>query len=130
MKILRVSILPALACLAAFFAFLPRTGADATVRIIRSTDGFIFEPASIAVDPGQRIAFVNESKVTHTATCVGCPKGSTFDTGDVQPGQTIFATFPREGRFGYRDRYHPEATGVVVAGNPPPEPAPSRSPSP
>lgn len=128
---LKVSILPAVVALAAFFSVLPRTGADATVRMVRSGDGWRFDPAVRTVASGQRVAFVNDSTVTHTASCAGCP----WDTGDVQPGQTAFITVPSGGPFRYRCRYHESIrmTGELVTpgGTPPPgatAPSPVASP--
>jgi plastocyanin len=110
-KGLRVSIFPAVAALAALFIVLPQRGADATIEMVGSTGAWRFQPAGpLRVDPGDRVAFSNDSRVTHTATCVAtgdqtgaCP----WDSGDVQPGQTVFVTLPDdEALYTFACRYH------------------------
>ncbi len=135
MKWLRFSIVPALACLAAFIALLPTTGADATMRIKTSVGPLRFVPSDVHIEPGDRIAFVNETDSTHTATCMNCPRGRDWSTGSIQPGQTIFVTFPDEGRFQVQDDHAPtEDPAQIEVGDPPattsPAPSPSPSPSP
>lgn len=122
----KYSLIPVLAAAATTFAVLPHRGADATVRIVARGEGFAFVPAEVQIQPGQRIAFRNDSKVTHTATCDGCP----WTSRDVQPGQTRFVTFPTALRTTYRCAYHAEDqafTGQVTVGSPP---APEATPSP
>jgi plastocyanin len=120
---LRYSILPAVAALSAFFVVLPTTGADARIKIVDAGAGWAFSPATVRVEPGARIAFVNQTGVTHAADCDACP----WTSGDVEPGQTRMVTFPSEIGSGFHCRYHPELmTGSLTVGTPP-SPSPSAS---
>jgi len=130
-RMIKGSILPALAALAALFIVLPTGGGDAEVTMVSVADGgWAFQPAEIEVDEGARIAFSNDSTVTHTATCVGCP----WDTGDVQPGETVFLTFDDAARYQFFCRYHGSTgamTGQLTVGNPPAStPSPAAPPTP
>lgn len=124
----RYSIVPALGALAAVFLVLPTTGADATVTIAEVEGGaWAYEPAELSVAVGDRIAFTNETEVTHTANCLDCP----WKTGDIQPGQTKMVTFIEDLRATFVCRYHSELlVGTLVVGNPgPAESAPGPSPA-
>lgn len=125
----RFSILPAVGALAAFFMVLPQTGGDATVEMVRARGSWRFDPQEIRVDLGERIAFVNDSSVTHTATCTSCA-GDAWDTGDVQPGQTKLLAFEETKSYLFACRYHGQVqgmTGQLTVGDAPPPPSPSPS---
>jgi plastocyanin len=125
-KGMRYSIIPTVAALAALFIVLPKTGAGAEVTMIGDTGAWRFEPAALEVEPGARVAFVNETGATHTADCVGCP----WSTGDVQPEQTRTVVFRTEGVYPFGCRYHPDLmTGTLIVGTPPPGSSPSPSPT-
>lgn len=120
----RVSILPAVAALAALFIVLPITGANATVVIAGTAPEWRYEPTQATIAVGERFAFRNETGVTHTADCVGCP----WRSGDIQPGQTTFLPFEEDASFEYRCRYHPEVlVGRLTVGEGGPLPAPEAS---
>lgn len=124
----KYSLIPVIAGVAALFAVLPHRGGDATVRIVAASGGFAFDPGATTIQPGQRVAFVNETKQTHTATCDGCP----WTSGDIQPSQTKFVTFGAEARTSFACTYHPEEArlrGTLVVGSPPAAATPSPSPS-
>ena len=70
--------------------------------------GIRFRPAKISVKTGGAVTFVNDSKLTHTATCRGC----SADTGDLQPGLIRTITFTKPGTFPIFCRYH-GAQGMV-----------------
>lgn len=118
-------MLPVVVVAAALVMSLPRTGADATIKIVSRDGGFAFEPALVRVDPGQRVEFLNETTQTHTATCSGCP----WDVGDIQPGQSKFVTFSAVQSYGYGCRYHSGESGRIVIGDAEQSPAPSPSPA-
>jgi plastocyanin len=124
----RYSLLPAAIALSALFIVLPSTAADATIKFLGKDPGFRLSPTSLHVERGARVAFENDTRTTHTATCGSCPKDA-WDTGDIQPGQTVFLTFDKEGTFTYVCRYHTNLIGQLVVGNPEASPSPSPSPS-
>jgi len=121
---MRNSIIPTVAALAALFIVLPKTGAGAEVVMVGDTGAWRFEPAELRIEVGARVAFVNQTGVTHTADCVGCP----WSAGDVQPEQTRTVVFRTDGAFQYGCRYHPDLmAGILIVGAPPPSPPPSPS---
>lgn len=122
----KYSLIPVVAGISALFAVLPHEGGNATVRIVAEGKGFAYQGAAVKIAVGQRIAFVNDSKQTHTATCEGCP----WTTGDIQPSQTKFVTYDEAMATSFSCIYHPDSTGlkgtvVVGSGGPAPSPTPS-----
>ena len=72
--------------------------------------GFAFSPASFEVKAGDTIIFVNADSAPHTATA----EDGSFDTGRINPGQSVQVTIPA-GRRPYFCQYHPSMTGVATA---------------
>lgn len=108
-------MLPAAIALSAFFTALPRTGTGTTIKIVGSASSPRFSPAVVTVAPGARVAFQNDTRATQTATCTDC--GATgWDSGDIQPGQTVFVDLRTAGSFSFASRYDPQATGRLIVG--------------
>lgn len=87
------------------------------VRIVNDdADGF--SPATLTVDQGQSVSFVNADGDDHTAT------GSGFNTGIIASGGVATVTLDTPGTFAYACQIHPEMTGSIAvrdaAGNVPP----------
>jgi plastocyanin len=122
-KLLRIVGVPAFAAFSALFMVLPHGGGDATVRFSGAGPQWRIVPAEVRIDPGQRVAFANDTTETHTATCIGCG----WDTGDVQPGQTVFITFRTAQSHAFACRYHRGEVGRLTVGDvaPAPEPTPA-----
>jgi plastocyanin len=87
------------------------SGATATASGAKSVDiaNFAFHPHTLRVKRGARVAFVNSSKVTHTATRAG-----SFDTNRIKPGTTKFVRFESKGTFAYHCKIHPFMHGKIV----------------
>ena len=114
---IRYSLFPAAVALAALFIALPQTGADATVKIVRDGSTPSFSPSILSVKPGARVAFENDTRQTETATCFNCTPKTTWDSGDIQPGQTVFVTLPdAAAAFDYASRYEDALQGRLLAG--------------
>jgi plastocyanin len=133
-KGVRVSILPVVGGLAALFLVLPHTGADAKIAMTGPEGEWTFSPDELRAEPGARVAFTNRTHITHTATCAsfeGDPSPCTWDTGDVQPGQTVFVTLPdADATYSFGCRYHARNFGmagrlITGAGSSVPVPSPS-----
>jgi len=77
-----------------------------------------FSPATLTVDQGQSVSFVNVHSDDHTAT------GSGFDTGIIGTGGVATVTLDTPGTFAYACQIHPEMTGSIAvrdaSGNVPP----------
>jgi plastocyanin len=112
----RYSLFPAAIAFAALFAVLPQTGADKTIKIVGKEGSLRFQPAIASVEPGARVAFENDTRLTETATCLTCT-GKAWDTGDIQPGQTIFLTIPTTaGDYQYGSVYDQGLIGRLLVG--------------
>lgn len=94
----------------------------------------VFAPGAITVDEGDTVTFVNTGQLPHTATA----KDKSWDTGNLDPGQSKSITIGNPGTIEYACLYH-EGLGMVgkitvVGGGPArpvsPAPAAPASPSP
>ena len=115
-----------LSCLVAlsFFALLvvvPLAGAHPQDMMGQSTtpnmwtvsiEDFQFDPADVAIQPGDTIMWVNEGNTPHTVTS----DDGQFDSEVLNPGESFMFTFPEAGTFSYHCEIHPSMTGSVTVG--------------
>ncbi|MGH2976579.1 MAG: cupredoxin domain-containing protein [Solirubrobacterales bacterium] len=104
-----------IAVLAAFIgqaatAAQPGSAQASKAKSVR-VDRFEFQPGTLAVSKGARVAFSNASGVAHTATDKGA-----FDTGRIEPGHSVAVRFAQKGTFSYRCKIHPFMHGKIVVG--------------
>jgi plastocyanin len=104
----------------------PAPQAAAEVRMANST----FRPASLTVDAGTAVRFVNDDDRDHTVTA----SAGGFNSGLLGAGSTWTRTFSTPGTFGYLCAFHPDMTGTIAVrsssgGTPPPAPAPTPAPA-
>ena len=104
-------ILPVIAAISGLFLLIPRSGVAVQVRFVERAGRIQYVPSTPSVPAGGRVEFVNETGSTHTATCLGCP----WDSGDVQPDQSIVVPFRTAGTFQFSCRYHGERLGETGA---------------
>jgi plastocyanin len=125
-RVLKYSLVATAAAFAALFAVLPATPTGRKVEMVRA-DGFRFRPTTVRIALDGAVTFTNNSRVTHTATCTGCPRD--FDTGDVFPGASRTVRFARAGVYRFACRYHGARgmAAVLVVGS---APGPAAGPSP
>src|SRR5215203_2497787 len=71
-----------------------------------------FDVADIAIEPGTTVLWVNEGKVPHTVTA----DDGSFDSGELNPGDSYIVTFLGSGRLSYHCQLHPEMVGSVTVG--------------
>ena len=71
-----------------------------------------FNPAQLNVAPGTTVTFVNNDTEPHTATA----DNGAFDTGVLQPGQSLDVFLDGEGMVTYHCELHPEMQGSIVVG--------------
>lgn len=67
-----------------------------------------FDPAIITVPSGTTVTWTNTDNATHTV------RGSGFDSGSLDPGQTFSRTFSTTGSFDYGDPGNPSMSGTVI----------------
>jgi len=99
-----------------------------------------FDVADIAVNPGTTVYWYNAGEVPNTVTA----DDGSFDSGQLNPGDSYIVTFLGSGRLSYYCQLHPEMVGSVTVGGgsgggeaapdgevaPSGEPAPSSQPAP
>ncbi len=68
-----------------------------------------FKPEVIQVTAGTKVTFTNSDDTTHTATA----DDGSFDTGDVDQGDSASVTLSKPGEFTYYCRYHPFMKATV-----------------
>ncbi|RQS14464.1 cupredoxin family copper-binding protein [Burkholderia sp. Bp8998] len=102
----RFIVLAALAWMAADVA------AGTTHRI--TIEGMRFNPASLTVERGDTIVWVNQDLVAHTATAAGA-----FDSHAIAPGASWTYVANTPGRHAVVCTFHPEMTATLtVKGKP------------
>jgi plastocyanin len=79
-------------------------GATKSVKIV----SFAFQPKTLKLTRGAKVAFANSSNTAHTATT------SSFDTRRIAPGKTAVVRFANKGTFAYHCKIHPFMKGKIV----------------
>jgi plastocyanin len=78
-------------------------------QAVRIAD-FAFAPPDFTVAKGTTVEFANEDETAHTATA----RGSGFDTGAIEPGESAEVTLNRSGTFAYYCAFHPFMKGTIT----------------
>jgi plastocyanin len=79
-----------------------------------------FQPSTIIINVGDTVVWNNTGPSSHTATSL-MSGAVTWDSGNLQPGQTFSFTFTVAGDFSYYCAFHDGMTGTVVVQAPVPE---------
>jgi plastocyanin len=82
----------------------PKPAAHAVV-----IDGTRFEPASLTVQRGDVVVWVNRDPFPHTATAAGA-----FDSGSIAAGKSWRFAARASGTFEYLCTFHPNMKGTLV----------------
>jgi plastocyanin len=80
-----------------------------TIRVRAET--LTFDPASIAVHPGDMVEWTNADFIAHTATA----RDGRFDVL-IMPGKTAHVVLATGAPVDYYCRFHPNMTGHIVVG--------------
>ena len=87
-------------------------GAEAQCRV--DIEDNSFRPATIEIAVGTTVTWVNHDEADrgglHTATA----DDGSFDSGDLEQGETFSHTFEEAGVFGYHCENHPNMKGTVI----------------
>jgi plastocyanin len=75
-------------------------------------EDFDFDPADVAIQPGDTVMWVNRGNTPHTVTS----DDGQFDSEALNPGESFMFTFPEAGTFSYHCEIHPFMTGSVTVG--------------
>lgn len=71
-----------------------------------------FEPATLNVQPGTVVRFVNNGQHVHTVT----DRGGKFDSGDISAGGNYTVTFQTSGTYKFYCKHHKGMEGTIVVG--------------
>jgi plastocyanin len=88
--------------------------ATTSSAVAESTDkidisNFKFVPEAVTVKAGTKVTWTNSDDAAHTATA----DDSSFDTGDLNQGDSASVTFDQAGTFSYYCRFHPFMKATV-----------------
>lgn len=83
----------------------PPTTAEANAVTIQN---FAFNPGTLTVKQGAKVTWTNQDATTHKI------KSDTFNSGDLNQGDTFVFTFQDKGSFEYSCAIHPSMTGKIV----------------
>ena len=84
------------------------SGSAAATDQIEIAD-FKYDPETVTVDAGTEVTWTNSDDAAHTATA----DDSSFDTGDLDEGDSKSVTFDKPGTFTYYCRFHPFMKATV-----------------
>ena len=88
-------------------------GSSSTVPAESTTEvdisDFKFAPEVVTVEAGAELTWTNSDDAPHTATA----DDSSFDTGDLDKGDSKTVTFDEPGTFSYYCRFHPFMKATV-----------------
>jgi plastocyanin len=84
--------------------------ARATASDSVTIKNFAFSPSTITVNVGDTIKWTNQDSAPHTATA----KDGSFDTGNLDKGDSGSHTFSKVGTFAYICSVHPSMKATVV----------------
>lgn len=79
----------------------PATGAATSTDKVEISN-FAFAPEAIKVNAGTEVTWTNDDDARHTATA----DDGSFDTGDLDRGDSASATFDEPGTYSYFCRFH------------------------
>ena len=87
------------------------------IQVVESTIAGSYNPATITVDTGGEVVWVNDDLLSHTVTSGSLASGGqdgVFNSGLISPGETFAHTFTEAGEYPYFCILHPWLTGRVV----------------
>jgi plastocyanin len=79
-------------------------------RLSAAIVDFSYQPARLTIRPGTTVVWNNRGQVAHTVTA----EDRSFDTGEIDSGQTGSLTFARPGTYRYYCTPHPFMKGEIV----------------
>lgn len=85
---------------------------DAGAAEAITIDDFAFSPAELGVEAGAEVEVTNDDDAAHTWTA----DDGTFDSGNLESGDSFRHTFDEAGTFAFHCELHPSMKGTVVVG--------------
>ena len=87
---------------------MPQTTRKAKAHTVK-IDGMVFTPATLTINPGDSVTWINNDIVEHTATAAD----GSFDSKMIAAGKSWKQTFKAKGDFPYVCKYHPTMKGTL-----------------
>jgi len=109
MKSLLLSAALAIGLVGSAFLAQPATAVASSPTVVKITN-FTYGPATVTVDVGQTVEWINEDSAQHTATA----NDGAFKSPDLSQGQKFSHTFTKAGTYAYYCRFHRGMKGTVV----------------
>ncbi len=107
-RVLVPTFLIALFIASATIAWASESAAQATVTVEMRDN--VFAPQNVTVNVGDTVTWTNQDGVPHTATALD----GTFNSGNLDRGQSFSFAFEQPGTHDYVCLYHPNMRGTVV----------------
>ena len=85
-------------------------GKSATGALAIEIKNFSFTPKELTVPAGSTVTWTNLDSVAHTATA----DDGTFNSGNLNPGQSFSFIFAKPGTYVYNCTYHPTMQGTII----------------
>jgi plastocyanin/sugar lactone lactonase YvrE len=95
---------------AASDAATPAGADDMHTTVAVEIKDYAFTPPTLTVPAGTTVTWTNNDAVPHTATA----SDASFDSGNLNPGQSYSFTFATPGSYPYACQYHAGMTGTIV----------------
>ena len=111
--VLTFSLFNALALLAAgsgYFGSTTQQGQEQTLDV--NIDNFSFSPATLTVDVGTTMRWINRDDIPHTVVSSDDPRA--FKSKALDTDDRFSFTFTKAGTYSYFCSIHPKMTGKVV----------------
>ncbi len=86
----------------------PNTGGNQSIELMNTS----FNPQQVTVKVGTTVVWTNKDSMAHTVTA----DDKSFDSGNLNPGQTFKFTFTKAGTYRYYCRYHGGPNGIGMSG--------------
>lgn len=73
-------------------------------------ENFAFDPGTLTIAVGDTVTWTNNDSAAHTATA----DDGSFDSGNIEQGESFSHTFDEAGTYTYVCTFHPNMTGEIV----------------
>jgi plastocyanin len=86
----------------------PRAAGSPVTHTV-AIDGTRFQPDDLAIAPGESVTWINRDPFPHTVTATA----GTFDSKEIQPGESWTYKAPKKGVLAYVCTLHPTMKGTL-----------------
>jgi plastocyanin len=87
----------------------PSSAVSKASNVAIKIQNFAYSPATLTVRAGTTLSITNRDMTAHTLTA----NDGAFDSGTIQPGQTVRVTVHKAGTFPYHCEFHAFMSGTL-----------------